>query len=148
MIYVLGDEKDLLRLRTNFRKEEVFLYPTTLKKEEVCKVFDVIIERINSIANRPEFYDTLSQNCLTSLAADFRKVIKAKSNYDYRRILSGYSDEALFENGRIDSKLSFKETRQLHYINQYLQDDINGDNYSRKIRPHLKDKFNQGIQSK
>jgi len=82
------------------------------------------------------------------LAADFRKAIEPKLNYDYRRILSGYSDEALFEKGRIDSKLSFKETKRLHHINQYLQDDHDGNNYSRKIRPHIKNKFNQGIQSK
>ena len=46
----------------------------------------------------------------------------------------------IFENGRFDSKLSFEETKQLHYINQYLQDDFNAEDNSKKIRPHNKKK--------
>jgi len=138
LIYVLADEKDLLRLRTNFRKEDVYLYRINLDQEQVRKVFMVIMERVNSIAGKPEFYNTLTQSCLTSLASDFTKVIAPKSLFDYRRIASGYSDEMLFENGWIDSKLSFEETKRLNYINQYVKDDSDGDDYSIKIRPYLK----------
>jgi hypothetical protein len=138
LIYVLGDEKDLLRLRTNFRKEDVFLYPTTAGKENVHEFFNVIMERVNNIASRPEFYNTLSQSCLSSLVNDFKRVIALRSFFDFRRTLNGYSDEMLYENGWIDSKLSFAETKRLHYINQYVQDDIDSGDYSSKIRPHIK----------
>jgi len=148
LIYILADEKDLLRLRSNFRKEEVFLYPTTLNKKEVRKIFGMIVERVNSIANKPEFYSTISQNCLTTLAKDFSKVMELRSSpLDYRRFLSGYSDELMFEHGRIDSNRNFEDTRRLHYINQYVQADNHGDGYSRKIRPHIKNKTDQGIES-
>jgi hypothetical protein len=109
-----------------------------LSKKEVRKIFGVIIERVNSIANKPEFYSTITQNCLTSLAKDFSKALELRSPFDYRRLLSGYSDELLFEHGRIDSKKNFEDTKRLHHINQYVQADNNGDGYSRKIRPHIK----------
>jgi len=148
LIYILADERDLLRLRSNFRKEEVFLYPTTLNKKEVRKIFGVIIERVNSIANKPEFYSTITQNCLTSLTKDFSKVIELRSSpFNYKRLLSGYSNELLFENGWIDSKLSFKDTKQLHYINQYVQADSPANGYSKKIRPHINNKIDQEIDS-
>ena len=138
LIYVLADERDLLRLRTNFRKEDVYLYQINLDQEQVRKVFMVIMDRVNSIADKPEFYNTLTQSCLTSLVGDFTKVINPKSKFDFRRIANGYSDEMLFENGWIDSKLSFKETKQLNYINQYIKNDADGKNYSINIRPYLK----------
>ena len=137
LIYILGDERDLLRLRTNIRKEEVFLYPTTVDRENVRKLFLVIMERVNDIASEPEFYNTLSQSCLSSLVTDFKRVIIPRSFFDFRRIQNGYSDEMLYENGWIDSKLSFEDTKQLHHINQYVQDNIDSGDYSRKIRPHI-----------
>jgi hypothetical protein len=137
LIYILGDEKDLLRLRTNYRREEVFLYPINMDKETVRKVFNVIMERVNSIASEPEFYNTLTQSCLSSLVGDLKRVITPKSSFDYRRLANGFSDELLYENGWIDSKLSFPETKKMHYINQYVQDDKDGSDYSRKIRPHI-----------
>ena len=137
LIYVLGDERDLLRLRTNFRKEEVFLYPTTIDPENVRKLFLVIMERVNDIGSEAEFYNTLFQSCLSSLVSDFKKVMTPRSFFDLRRIQNGYSDEMLYENGWIDSKLSFEDTKRLHHINQYVQENINGENYSISIRPHM-----------
>jgi hypothetical protein len=136
-IYVLGDERDLIRLRTNFRKEDVYLYPTLVKKDDIRKLFEVILDRVNKIAGKPAFYNTLSQNCLSSLVADFKKVITPRSLFDFRRIANGYSDEMLFENGWIDSRLSFEETKRFHYINQYVKSDTVGDSYSIKIRPFI-----------
>ncbi len=72
-IYILGDEKDLLRLRTNYRREDVFLYPITIDPKIVRKLFKVIMERVNQIASEPEFYNTLSQSCFSSLASDLKK---------------------------------------------------------------------------
>lgn len=137
-IYILGDEKDLLRLRTNYRKEDVYLYPTTINPQIVRKMFKAIMERVNQIASEPEFYNTLSHSCLTSLANDFEKVIATRSFFDFRRIANGYSDEMLYENGWIDSKLSFEDTKRLHYANQYVMADVSDENYSIKIRPHIK----------
>lgn len=79
LIYILGDERDLLQLRTNFRKEEVFLYPTTVGRENVRKVFKVIMERVNNIASKPAFYNTLSHCCFSSLFEDFKKVMTPKA---------------------------------------------------------------------
>ncbi len=146
-IYVLGDERDLIRLRTNFRKEDVYLYPTVVNKDDVRKLFEVFLERVNKIAEQPVFYNTLFQNCLSSLAADFKRVITPRSSFDFRRLANGYSDELLFENGWIDSKLSFEDTKQLHYINQYVQADSHANGYSKKIRPHINNKIDQEIDS-
>ena len=150
LIYILGDEKDLLRLRSNIRKEEVFLYPTTVSKNDVRIIFGMIIERRNSIAKEPEFYNTINENCRSSLARYFSAVLDVRrmpSPFDYRRLLSGYSDELLFENGWINSNRNFEDTKRLHHINQYVQADGEGDDFSSKIRPHIKNKIDQKVDS-
>ena len=143
LIYILGDERDLLRLRSNFRKEEVFVYPTNFNKKDIRKFFGVIIERINSIANKPQFYNTISHNCISSLTKDFSKVLEVREPFNYRWFLNGYSAELMFEHGAINSNGNFADTQRFHHINQYVQADKNGEDYSRGIRPHLKNKTDQ-----
>ena len=147
LIYILGDERDLLRLRSNFRKEEVFVYPTNFTKKEVQKFFGVIIERINSIADKPEFYNTITHSCISSLTKDFSKVLKVRDPFNYKWLLNGYSAELMFEHGAINSNRSWVDTQRFHHINQYIQVDNNGDGYSRKIRPHINNAADQDIES-
>ncbi len=147
LIYILGDERDLLRLRSNFRKEEVFVYPTNFNKKDIRKFFGVIIERINSIANKPQFYNTISHNCISSLTKDFSKVLEVRDPFNYRWFLNGYSAELMFEHGAINSNGNFADTQRFHHINQYVQADNNGEGYSMKIRPHINNKTDQDIDS-
>ena len=140
MIYILADERDIIRLRTNFRKEEaeeVFLYPIRLKQQEIRKVFDVIMARVNSLYQQPAFYNTLTQNCFTSLRSDFRVIAPPKNRFDWRILANGYADQMLHENGTIDTGLSFSEAKKYFHINQYVSGDNSADNFSLRIRPNL-----------
>jgi len=136
LIHILGDERDLIRLRTNFRNERVYLYPTRSPPEDVRTLFLDIIGRINEIAANPEFYNTLAQNCFTSLAPSIRK-IRPPRPFDIRLLLNGYIDRMGYENGWIDSDDSFEVTRKRHHINQYVEGKPYAPNFSQLIRPHL-----------
>lgn len=148
LIYILGDERDLLRLRSNFRKEEVFVYPTNFNKKDVRKFFEAIVERINSIAEKPEFYNTITHSCISSLTKDFSKVLEVRDPFNYKWLLNGYSDELMFEHGALKSNGSFADTKQFRHINQYVQDDNSGDGFSRKIRPHIYNTNIKGVESR
>ena len=140
MIYILADERDIIRLRTNFRKdepEEVFLYPTTLNKKKIRQIFEVIIARVNRLYQQPEFYNTLTQNCFTTLRADIRTVAPPKNRFDWRILANGYADQMLYEKGNIDTDLSFPEAKKYFHINQYVSDDNNPKDFSVRIRPNL-----------
>ncbi|TXL02925.1 hypothetical protein BMR07_16580 [Methylococcaceae bacterium CS1] len=137
MLYVLADERDVIRLRTNLRKEEVFLYPTRVSKENVRKVFDVIMTRVNKLHQQPEFYNTLTQNCFTALRADLSTIAPPKNLWDWRVLANGYADQMLYESKDIDTDLSFIEAKQYFHINQYVSADNSPENFSQKIRPNL-----------
>lgn len=137
LIYVLADERDIIRLRSNFRKEQVYLYPTTLEPKLVRKLFQIVIDGVNEIEQKPQFYNTLTENCFTSLAFKFKRVTQPKSFWDYRRLAIGYSDQLLYEDGKIRTVLPFDRAKRYFHINQYVSDQTTAMNYSEKIRPYL-----------
>ena len=139
MIYILADERDIIRLRTNFRRqepEEVFFYPTTINKNAVRQIFEVIIARVNKLYQQPEFYNTLTHNCFTTLRSDIRSITPSASYFDWRVVANGYADQMLYENGDIATKLSFSKARKKFHINQYVANNTPVD-YSKRIRPNL-----------
>ena len=137
IIYVLGDERDLIRLRTNFRGEEVYLYATRFTPEQSRIVLLDILEKVNRLAEKPEFYDTLTQNCTLTLVPHLEK-IRPRRGFDIRLLLNGYTDEIGYENGAIaTNNLPFAELQDLCHINKYVKDHPEADGYSKRIRPHI-----------
>jgi hypothetical protein len=145
LIYILADERDILRLRTNFRKEQVYLYRVKANHVLLQKVFVEIIRHAAALQQEPRFYNTLKHNCLTTLFADLRRAQGKPYYLDYRFILNGYSDELLFSKGvLITGGFTFKQLKAHRHINQYVKGDPDGGkDYSKKIRPP-----DSGIQAK
>lgn len=137
IIYILADERDVLRLRTDFRKEQVYVYPLRGKPKDIRKLFLEMIQRVNSLHEKPEFYDTITRNCLTSLLNDAYKLKPPQKRFDIRRLLNGRSAEMIYENSNIDTKLSFEKTKKMCHANQYLKGGYNVDDYSKLIRSPL-----------
>lgn len=144
LIYILADERDVLRLRSNFRKEQVYLYRVKADQELLKKVFLKIIERAAELQKHPRFYNILKDNCLTTLLADLRQAQGKRYSFDYRFILNGYSDNLLYDkNVLISGALPFETLKKRRHINQYVEDDPDAEiDFSRKIRPQ-----NSGIQN-
>ena len=133
---ILGDERDLIRLRTNFRKDDVYLYRTVLTPEESRAIFLNILQQANRLHEKPQFYNTITENCMTSLLPDFLEYRKSKG-FDIRLLANGLSDQMAYENGMISSDLSFDEMKRRYYINQYVGTYSDATDYSRLIRPDL-----------
>ncbi len=134
LIMILGDERDLLRLRTNFRQEEVYVYPTVLTPEEGRGILMNVLNRANRLYQNAEFYNTITHNCLTSLPREVHEYRKSKA-FDIRLIKNGLSDQMAYENGLFATRLGFEETKRRRYINQYVEKDPESLDYSRRIRP-------------
>lgn len=145
LIYVVGDERDVIRLRTNFRGEQVYVYPTTFKPEEVRALFESMIRRVNKLAEEPEWYNTLVRNCTTSIVEHVHDASPRRGRYNWRILLNGYSDELAYDRGRIDTDLPFADAKKLHHVNELAK--LHGDDpdFSQKIRaPWLTDSRSEG----
>ena len=67
LIYVIGDEHDVVGLRTNHRSEETFLYHVVASPEAARRLFLVYLERVNELADKPEWYNLISNNCTLNI---------------------------------------------------------------------------------
>jgi hypothetical protein len=135
LIYIVGDERDLIRLRTNFRKETVYLYRLTAKPALVCKVLLDYLKRINQLNRQPEWYNALTENCTTAIRGHTAPYTRGKMSW--KLLLNGYLDTLLYENKAIDTSMPFEKLKSLSQINDKALKADNITDFSITIREGL-----------
>jgi hypothetical protein len=141
LIYIPADERDLIRLRTNYRKgEEVYLYRTSISPDHARALFLAYLDRLNRMHERPEFYNQLTDNCTTNIRVANIEASEGKPPpWNWRVLLTGKSDELLYERAIVDRSLSFAELKERSHINKKaLAADASPD-FSQLIREGLPD---------
>jgi Domain of unknown function (DUF4105) len=135
LIYVLADERDVIQYRTNYNGEDVHLYRTTAGPDAARLLMVDVLERVNQIARQPEFYDTLTNNCTTNIVRHINRIRPNKlMTADPRLLLSGYADELAYEQGLIERRGTFLQTKQQAYINPLAHRYAGRDDFSELIR--------------
>lgn len=122
LVYVAADEKDLIRLRTNVRKEEVYLYPLrNVPQDRARALLESYLRHMNSLVTKPEFYHAMEMNC-TSVITLHTKMIDPRAHIaDWRLIANGHVDEMLYERGTIRNDLPFTQIRKASRVDQCMQ---------------------------
>jgi hypothetical protein len=134
VMYVIGDERDLIQLRTNQHGDDVYLYPMRASPEQARDLFLGMLQRANRLATHPEFYGTLSNNCTTNLLAHVNEVASPRISYDMRVLLPGYSDKLAYDRGLIDTQLSLEAARRRFAIAERSRRHAAEPDYSLLIR--------------
>jgi Domain of unknown function (DUF4105) len=137
--YVVADERDVVRLRTNYRKdppEHAYLYRVHGPVENGRRLFLQYIEKINSLKDRPEWYNTLTTNCTTNIWAHTR-INPGHLPFSWKILASGYVPEYLYEAGRLNNTLPFAELQRLSEINARAQAADKAADFSVRIREGL-----------
>jgi hypothetical protein len=116
LIYIVGDERDLIRLRTNFRKETVYLYRLTAKPELVREVLLDYLKSVNRLNQQPEWYNALTQNCTTAIRGHTAPYAHGKMSWEF--IANGHLDTLLYERKAIDTSLPFEQIKTTSRINE------------------------------
>jgi len=136
LIYIVADERDVIRLRTNYRKnpeEEVYLYQLLGSKERAKSIFLQYIKQINELHDRPVFYNTLLENCTTTIWMQTRGN-KGHLPFSWKILASGYVPEYLYESNRLDNSLSFSDLQKHAYINNAAHEADQSPDFSKHIR--------------
>lgn len=136
LIYVVADERDVIRLRTNYRREEVYLYRLRAPPEKVRAVFLDYIKTINDIHDKPRFYNALTENCATSVFSHAR-CAPPYPPFTLGILLSGYSAKYGYEKGGFDHSVSFEELEKRSHINDLAQPADKARDFSQRIRARL-----------
>jgi hypothetical protein len=117
LMYVVADERDVIRLRTNYRHDDVFLYPVRATSEQRRRLFVSMLERANRLREHPEFYNTLTNTCTTNIVRHVNEIAPKKVPLSYKVLLPGYSDQLAYDPGLLDTDLPFAEAKARHHIN-------------------------------
>jgi hypothetical protein len=136
LIETVADERDVIRLRTNYRhSEDVYLYHTTAGPVWARSLFLEYLHQVNELREKPQWYNALTSNCTTNIfvnvdAADGSRHIP----WDWRILLNGKGDEMEYEKGNFAGNLPFPELKARAYINPAAKAAGDSPDYSDRVR--------------
>jgi hypothetical protein len=132
--YVVGDERDLIGLRANHRRDSVFLYPVRTTPEKKRALFVAMLERANGLAERPEFYNTLWSSCTTNIVSHINDIAPKRVPFSFKVLLPAYSDELAYDLGLLETELARDAFRLPHLINARAAEFADRGDFSTGIR--------------
>ena len=136
LTYVIADERDLVRLRTNYRKDEaVCLYRLRVTPVAGQKLFLDYLRRANELHERAVWYNALTDNCTTGIRA--RRAAADRAPWNWRMLLNGHLDELLYARGMIATNLPFAELKKISNINARAKAADTAADFSKQIRQGL-----------
>jgi len=137
LVYVVADERDSIRLRSNYRHgEEVYFYRTMVSPEQARTRFLEYVNTINVLRDHPRWYNAITSNCTTNIRT--QRSINERVPWDWRLLLNGKADEMLYERHNVATGgLLFAELKERSLINQRARAADQDPDFSRLIREGL-----------
>lgn len=134
LIYIVSDESDVIRVRTNFRQgEDVYLYRLNITPDQARGRFVEYLAAMNELRDNPRWYNAATTNCTTSIRTQHNG--SERMPWDWRILANGKGDELLFSRGRlITDGLSFQELKSKALINEAARKAGDSPDFSRLIR--------------
>lgn len=130
---IAAEERDILYVRAGPRGEQLSLYPIQMPQAAMRQLFLAYVDSANRLADRPQFYNTVTANC-TTLVYDMVRPIVPGLPMDIRLILSGYLPEYLYRHGGLDTSQPLAALRAQADITQRAAQAGPGADFSQKIR--------------
>ena len=108
---IAADENDIIRVRTNVRGEDDYLYRVRLPRAAMRSLFIAYVEHANSLKQVPRWYNTVTVNC-TTLVYHMMKRIVGHLPFDYRVVFTGYLPAYVYQVGGLDQRYPLAELRE------------------------------------
>lgn len=138
MMYVIADERDVIKVRTNTIKATVRLFPIQTEKARIQAVFLDMLQRADKLGKEPEFYNTLWNNCTTNIIKHTRRFSdKAIPFWDLRYLFPESIDRIAYKLNMIDTHLSYQAAREHFDISKVAQALDDTEDFSTAIRANI-----------
>ena len=136
LVYVVADERDVVRLRTNYRGEDVYVYRLDAPPADARRLLLRYIAAINELREQPQWYNALTENCTTAIrriaGSDTRR-----SWWSWKLFLNGHLDELAYDIGAIDRSLPFPVLKAKSLVNDRARAAGADPQFSARIREGL-----------
>jgi hypothetical protein len=120
LYYVVSDERDVVRVRTNYRGERVRLYRMAAGADFAREVLLDYVDEINRLADHPRWYNALTHNCTTAIQHHVDHVAPGDP-WNWRILVNGVLDELAYMRGNVNTSISFDELRARSDITERAQ---------------------------
>jgi hypothetical protein len=136
LIYLVADERDVIRLRTNYRHEDIYLYHLTAPPNRARERFLEYVHSLNALRTQPRWYNAITTNCTTSIRSQHPS--KERIPWDWRILLNGKGDELLYKDGAlVTGGLPFAELKAQSLIDDRAKSADASPDFSQLIRVGL-----------
>ncbi len=134
LTYIVADERDVIRVRTNYRQgEDIYLYRTAAQPAQARERFLEYVRSLNHKRDHPRWYSAITTNCTTSIRTQHSAAKRLP--WDWRMLLNGKGDEMLYERRALATGgLPFVELKQRALINEAAKAANDAPDFSRRIR--------------
>ena len=136
--YVVADERDIIRRRTRHLNAEVYVFPTAATPQKSQALFADVLARLNELAEKPEFYNTLVNNCTTNLVSHVNRLNPSRVPYSIGILLPGLADRYAYELGILDRSVPFEQLKAAAKVNDLAAIHYEDPDFSQKIRQRTK----------
>lgn len=137
LIYVIGEEADIVGLRTHVWRDPVYLYPGSATPEQARRLFVTLLRRAQMLRVAPEYYNTATNNCATNLADAINEIAPRRLRWSHALLLPGYSDEFAYEQGLLKIEGSPAVVRERYRVNERAERAWGLPEFSSAIRSPL-----------
>ena len=140
IVYVIADARDVIKLRSNFRHDKVFVYPVKTSRENMRRFFLSMLERANKLATEPEFYNTATKTCTTSIVGHVNDIAPRRVPWSFKVLMPANSDELAYKIGLLDTagpngaKLTLAQMREKYLVNERAEKFKDAPDFSARIR--------------
>lgn len=118
MMYVVGDERDMILDRCGFRDDIVHMYPIVAEPDQIGRLLRDMLETANSLREEPRFYNTLTANCTSKLRDEVNNVFPHRIPPTWKVVLPGYTDTLLRDLGLLKGETQIEKIRTLYRIDE------------------------------
>jgi hypothetical protein len=130
---IAADERDVIRVRTNVRGEDDYLYRIRLPRSAMRSLFLAYVAQANGLVQTPRFYNTVTVNCTTLIYHMLRHII-GKLPLDYRLVFSGYLPGYVYKIGGFDPRYTLEQLRSFGRITERAKSADRSATFSADIR--------------
>ena len=133
LVFIAADERDVIRLRTKIRREDIQLYRLKASPETARALLLEYVADANRLADTPEFYNSLTTNCTTTIFRMMR-IVGDPTPFNWRFIANGYLPDYAYARGVVDTRVSLPELKAVAHIDKRAADADGSPDFSRLIR--------------
>jgi hypothetical protein len=132
LVIIAADERDVVRVRSNIRGEDVQLYRLRTPPDIRALLLEYVADA-NALAEKPAFYNSITTNCST-VVIKMMRALGTRIPFDWRLIVNGFLPDYIYDHGAVDTKIPLSELRALSHIDQRALAAGDSPEFSQEIR--------------